>query len=131
MNWKDLFRFRGLNGWLVAVGFGWSAIWAIASLAVTSLVLRGDADAGAVAITQIGLMLSAFLGPLLSGWVTGWLAADGRGPTYGLVGGLASATLFGVALAPIGGILAVLVALVSLAGGLNGGLLSLRRPPRE
>jgi sugar phosphate permease len=129
MNWKNLFRLRGLNGWLVAVCFGWSAIWAVASLAVTSLVLR--ADAGAAAVTQIGLMLSAFVGPLLCGWVTGRVAADGRGPTYGLISGLVSAALFGLALAPIGGILGILMAAVSLAGGLNGGLLSLSRPPRQ
>jgi hypothetical protein len=129
MNWKSLFKTRGLNWWLIGVSIGWSVIWAFVSLLVAFLVLRAEPDAAGT--TQIGLMLSAFVGSLLSGWFTGWLAADGRGPTYGLVSGLVSAVLFGIALVPIVGILGLLVAVVSLAGGLNGGLLSLRRPPRK
>jgi hypothetical protein len=129
MNWKSFFKPQGLNLWLVGVSFGWSVLWVFVSLLVAFLVLRADADAAGT--TQIGLMLSAFLGSLLSGWLIGWLAADGRGPTYGLISGLVSAILFGIALVPIGGVLGLLVAVVSLAGGLNGGLLSLRRPPRR
>jgi len=129
VNWKDLFNLRGLDLWLVGVSFGWSVLWAFVSLLVAFLVLRANPDAAGTA--QTGLMLSAFLGSLLSGWLLGRRAADGRGLTYGLITGLITAVLFGIVLIPIGGMLGLLVAAVSLAGGLNGGLLSLRRPPRR
>jgi hypothetical protein len=127
MNWKQLFNLRGTNLWLIAAGVGWNAIWSFVTLFVGYRVLGLTS---AVSAVQLGLMVSAFVGPFLGGWLTGRMAADGRGPTYGVIGSLGSVGLILVTILPTG-ILGLLVAIVALAGGLNGGLLSGDRRPRS
>ena len=127
MSWKQIFDLRGTNLWLIGASLGWNAIWTFVTLFVAYRALGGSESA--VSIVQLGLMLSEFVGPFLSGWLTGRLAADGRGPTYGVVGSLSSVVLILIVLLP-SGILGLLVAVVALAGGLNGGLLSQGRRAR-
>jgi len=128
MNWRQLFNLRSTNLWLIGVGIGWNVVWTFVTLLIAFRVLsRNESMVPAI---QLMLMVSAFLGPFLSGWFTGRLAADGRGPTYGVIGSLVSVVLTLVVLVP-SGILGLLVAVVALAGGLNGGLLSQRRRPHE
>ncbi|UCC61517.1 MAG: hypothetical protein JSV36_11975 [Anaerolineae bacterium] len=127
MNWKQIFDLRGTNLWLIGASVGWNVIWTFVTLFVAYRALGGDESA--VSVVQLALMLSEFAGPFLCGWLTGRLAADGRGPTYGVVGSLSSVVLILIVLLP-SGILGFLVAVVALAGGLNGGLLSQSRRAR-
>jgi len=128
MSWKQIFDLRGTNLWLIGASIGWNVIWTFVTLLAAYRALGGLENA--VPVVQLGLMLSAFVGPFLSGWLTGRLAADGRGPTYGTIGSLGSVVLILIVLLP-SGILGLLVAVVALAGGLNGGLLSQGRRARR
>jgi hypothetical protein len=76
-------------------------------------------------------MVSMFIGAFLIGWLIGRWADDWRGPTYGLISSLGSVGLILLIILPAG-VLGVLVAIMALVGGLNGGLVSLKRraPPR-
>ena len=75
-------------------------------------------------------MIAEFTGPFLIGWVCGWLAFDDRGPTYGVIGALGSVLIILITLLA-SGLIAVLLTIVALAGGFNGGLLSLYRGRRK
>ena len=63
-------------------------------------------------------------------WVCGWLAFDDRGPTYGVIGALGSVLIILITLLA-SGLIAILLTIVALAGGFNGGLLSLYRGRRK
>ena len=128
MNWKQLFDLRGTNLWLIAAAVGCNVLWTLLTLFTGVFVLANDESA--TAIVQLGLMISEFLGPFFSGWFIGWTAADGRGPTYGVIGSLGSVGLILFMLLPTG-IIGLMVAVVALAGGLNGGLLSEGRRRRR
>jgi hypothetical protein len=121
MNWQQLFNLRGTNLWLIGANVGWNVIWALFSLFIGANILSRAEEA--VAIVQVGLMVSAFIGPFLGGWLTGKVASDGRGPTYGVIGSLGSVMLILITLLPAG-ILGLMIAAVALAGGLNGGVFS-------
>jgi sugar phosphate permease len=77
-------------------------------------------------------MGGTFVGTFLVGWFIGKWANDNRGPTYGLISSLGSVALILFIILPAGGNLGLMVAIMALAGGLNGGLASLKRrtPPR-
>jgi hypothetical protein len=128
MNWKALFNLRGINFWWLASGVGLNISWTIVVLLFAFRVLSAGIDT--VENIQLVLMVGMFLGPLLIGWLIGRWADDGRGPTYGLIGSLGSLALILFVVLPSGP-LGLLVAAVALAGGLNGGMLSQRRRPRE
>ncbi len=124
MNWKALFNLRGINFWWLASGVGLNLSWAIFVLLFVYRVLSAGIDT--VDTMQLVLMIAFFLGPLLIGWLVGRWADDGRGPTYGLIGSFGGLPLILYTILPSGP-LGLLVAVVALAGGLNGGLLSQRR----
>lgn len=128
MNLKKLLNPKGTNLWLLISNVGWNMVWAIGALIIAYVSLRNIKNA--TTMTQLVLLVSAFVGPFLGGWLCGWSAADGRGPTYGVIGSLSNTVIFLIALVPVGGILGVLVAVAALVGGLNGGLVSLRRSSR-
>jgi hypothetical protein len=119
VNWKKLFDPRGTNLWLTASGIGLNVIWTLGALTFTTLVL-GAGERSATPI-QAGLLLSAYLGPFLSGWLMARMAGDRRGPTYGAVGSLGSLLLWVVTLIPAGGLLGLMAAVLALAGGITGG----------
>jgi len=124
MNWKALFNLHGINFWWLASGVGLNLSWATVVLLFVFRVLSAGIDT--VENMQVALMVAFFLGPLLIGWLIGRWADDGRGPTYGLISSLGGLALILYAILPSGP-LGLLVAVVALAGGLNGGLLSQRR----
>lgn len=121
---KKLFNIKGLNFWVVTSGIGFNLIWSVAILVFTANRLTEDPSFASTA--QLIFIAAAFLGCMFTGWFSAWMAADGRGPTYGIITSLGAALPFGIILIP-SGITGLLVTLVALAGGLNGGLLSLRR----
>jgi hypothetical protein len=128
MNWQQLFNLRGTNLWLIGSSIGLNVIWTFFSLFVGFRILSQAEEA--VAIVQVGLMVSAFIGPFLGGWLTGKVAGDGRGPTYGVIGSLGSVMLILITLLPTG-ILGLMIAAVALAGGFNGGMFSEGRRSRH
>lgn len=129
MNLKSFFNPKGTNLWHVASSFLLNFLWTGASLVFAYYFLQKSANAGG--FLQLGVMISVFLGALIAGYLFGTLAADGRGPVYGTLGSLGSVTLSLFFFTTVGGILGIMLAVLALAGGINGGLLSLRRPPKK
>lgn len=124
MFWKSLINPTGLNYWLIASGVGLNLIFTFMTLYLTfyGLIVEPQAIEG----TQLVLMVMIFLSNLLTGWLIGWMADDNRGPSYGLISSLGSVGLIVAVVLPTG-ILGLLLAVVALAGGINGSVLSLRR----
>lgn len=129
MNLKELFNLRGLNYWLLASGIGLNGIWTFLIFLFSLQLL--ESVASNPAIIQLVMMIAIFLGAFFTGWLIGKWAGDLRGPTYGVVGSLGSVGIILFVLLPAGGVTGILTALVALAGGFNGGLLTLPRPPRQ
>jgi hypothetical protein len=69
------------------------------------------------------LMLGMFLSALMSGYIMSQVAADGKGMTYGVYGGLAGLVLSVLRIWSSSLLLAALVGLVCVLGGYNGGML--------
>ena len=123
MNWRFLFNLKGLNFWLLASGIGLNLIWTFLILMFTVGALDNDQNARPGG--QVWMMIGIFIGAFLIGWLISKMAADNRGPTYGLIGSLGSVLLLIFVLLPAGE-LGLLAAGAALAGGLNGGLFSQR-----
>jgi len=125
MNIKDIFNLKGVNYWHIGNSVGINILWTGLSLAITYYFLEKSPESAL--LIQLGLMISFFLGPLVAGLLTGRLAADGRGLTYGVIGSLGSVALALFLILPTGGLLGVMLVIIAIAGGLNGGLFSLRK----
>ena len=124
MKWRDIFNLKGINLWHIANSLGWNILWIGGSLLLTFYFL--GKSPGALLIIQLGLMTIFFIGPLTAGIIFGRLASDGRGITYGVIGSFGSIILALFIVLPGGGILGLMLAVIALAGGLNGGLMSLK-----
>ena len=127
MNFRRLIDPRDLNWWLVLAGIGCNFVLMVAvTWGAASVLRRGEAM---VEVSQVILILGAFLATFLTGFLTGWLG-QGNGATYGLICSAGNLAVVAIAVPP--SIFALLVTVVALAGGLNGGLLSERwhRRPR-
>ena len=129
MHWKSLFNLRGTNTWIVALSIAANLLWSFFVMigGFIYLLERGERDAGQAYII---LMVAMFIGPLLIGWFCGWLAFDDRGATYGVVGALGSVLITLLTLLASGWV-AILLSIVALAGGFNGGTLSRYRGRRK
>lgn len=129
MNWKKLIDPKGSNIWVLASVVGWNVLWALLTLFITYTLLSGAEQI--LTIHQTGMMFSFFFGSFAGGWIGGKVAADNRGPTYGVIGSLGSVIPVVATLVPAGGVFGILAAIVAIAGGLNGGILSVRPTPRD
>ena len=129
MNLKDIFNLRGINAWHLANTLGWNFLGTSAVLLVIFYFLEKNPTA--IVFFQIFLVIGFFLVPLTGGLLFGRLAGDNRGPTYGVIGSLVSATLSLLLVLPSGGILGVMLAISAVAGGLNGGLLSYKKAKND
>jgi hypothetical protein len=125
MNAKYLFNLTGINFWYLASAIALNLFWTLGiGLAVSVLIMQQvQSSAG---ILQLLLLAASFIGPFLIGFVIGRLAGDGRGPTYGLYGSLGSVGVLLVAALPAG-LIGLMMIVAAVAGGLNGGLASIRR----
>lgn len=125
MNWKSLFNLSGLNFWLLGSGIGLTLIWTFITLMISFNILSQNNEE-AISIVQVGMMLSILAGNFVIGYMMGRMADDNRGPSYGLISSLGSLILIILVVIPTG-VLGLMVAAMAIAGGLNGGLFSLRR----
>lgn len=124
MNWKALFNLKGINFWLLGSGIGLNLIWTFVTLMASFAFLNGASEL--IPIVQVGMMLGVLAGNFATGWLTGKMADDNRGPTYGVICSLGSLALIVFVVLP-SGIMGLLLAAMALAGGFNGGMLSIRR----
>jgi sugar phosphate permease len=99
-------------------------LWALGITVAVSIIFLKQWEAGETFV-QLALLLACFIGPFLIGWLSSALAADGRGPTYGLYGSLGSIIVLVFVALPTG-LLGLMLIVASISGGLNGGLFSLR-----
>lgn len=121
MNWRSLFDIRSANSWILALSIVANLIWSFFALLVAFYIADiGQADIGLV---QIVLLICEFIGPFMIGWYCGWVAFDDRGATYGLIGAFGSVLMILITLLASGWI-AILLSIVALAGGFNGGVLT-------
>jgi hypothetical protein len=125
MSFNRLFNIKGLNTWYLASAIGLNLLWTLLMSLVLSTIFLKQANAS-IAAFQLSIMIGSFLGPFLVGWVVGKLAADGRGPTYGVYGSLGSIVILAIVALPTG-LLGLMLMIAAFSGGLNGGLFSLRR----
>ncbi|NLE45092.1 MAG: hypothetical protein GX620_10255 [Chloroflexi bacterium] len=125
MNPKKMIDMNNLNWWLVLAGIGLNLILATAiALLSNTLALRGDDQATAV-ISQTTFMLGTFLATFFTGFITGRMSNDDNGVTYGLV--CSVSVLVVVVIAGGLSVYTLMMVLIALAGGFNGGMMSMRR----
>lgn len=124
MNMRSLLDIKAANGWILVTSVAANLVWTLFSLMIGYYFL-GDGDQD-VLFLQVAILLSTFIGPFVIGWICGWLAFDDRGPTYGVVGALGSVVIILATFLAIGGV-AILLSISALAGGFNGGTLSVYR----
>ena len=114
---------RGLKPWIMVVGL-------VLNLVLTGLFFKAVnyvviQQGGAFEGLDTALMLGIFTITILIGFGTAMLANDQRGPTYGIYGSLVSFVVITVIMYQSGS-LTLLVALMALLGGYNGGMLGER-----
>ena len=115
-----------INWWLVFASIGCNLILMAAVAFGAASMLRRSGEI--VEASQIVLLLGTFFATFLTAMLTGWIGR-GNGVTYGLFGSAGTVVVVLVAL-PFG-VLTILLIVVAVAGGLNGGLVSVRRQRRR
>ena len=121
MNFKRLMNTKGLSLWLLASAIGLNLIYQVVLLLVVNLGIVTSNEATGVDLLQVLVLLACLVGPFLIGWVITGMAGDGRGPTYGVYGSFGGAVPLAFAFLYTRSILILLMVIVTLAGGLNGG----------
>ena len=121
--WMKLFDPRGLKLWIVGVALllNFVLTWLFFRAVDYVMIQEGGAFDG----LDTALMLGVFIITILIGFGAALLARDRRGPTYGLYGSIVSFIIITIIMYQ-SGILAVLVAVMALLGGYNGGMLGER-----
>jgi uncharacterized membrane protein len=118
-----LVNLRGLKIWILILAM-------VVNLALTALLFSGvgmwlSQSGGWSDGMDIVLMLGEFLVCALIGFAVALIVRDRRGPSYAVWGAIASFVLV-IILMYQSGLLALLVALMALLGGYNGGMLGAR-----
>jgi len=112
---------KGLGMWLLASAIGLNFIYQIVLLFVTGGLGASSAMAGAD-ILQVFVLLASLVGPFVIAWIITGMAGDGRGPTYGVYGAFGEAVPLVFAFLYTRSIFIILMIVIVLAGGLNGGI---------
>ncbi len=128
MNLRRIFDLQGLNWWYVIGGMGMNFILSIVLAMLRIRFLNFEQEQTQAMVEQTVLMLGTFVITLLTGWLVGKMAGE-KGPTYGIVCSAGSLMVivpsFGISL------ITLMLVVISLAGGLNGGLMSARSRKRH
>lgn len=130
MNLNQLMRLKDINYWFLASAIALNVFWSLMLTVVFSLLFLRGVQGGETLI-QVLMIAVSFLGSFLVGWIVGLLAADGRGPIYGIYGSFGSIAVLSVVAVPAAGLLGLMMIVVALAGGFNGGMLSIRGRRRD
>ncbi|MDY6873878.1 MAG: hypothetical protein SVR81_07940 [Chloroflexota bacterium] len=114
---------RGLKVWVLILAI-------LVNLGLTALLFSGvgfwmSQSGGWAEGMDITLMLGEFLVSALIGFAVTFIVHDRRGPSYAVWGAIASFVLV-VILMYQSGLLALLVGLMALLGGYNGGMFGAR-----
>jgi hypothetical protein len=128
MNLRDLIDLRNLNIWLAVSALGCGVIaMVVVAIGVPALVGGREVIVG---IGQFLLLLLTFGAMFLVAMLTGRIARE-NAVTYGLICS-AGAVIVIIAAMPFG-IVTLLLVLIAIAGGLNGGMVMERqnRRPRR
>lgn len=121
---RNLFHFKGINYMLLVVALGLNFLWAFFLVMVGFVMISQNQLKGE--FIQVAMLIASFLGPFGIGWLVAKIAADLRGPSYGLVGSFGGLVPIVLVLIPAG-IFGFLIALTTVLGGLNGGIFAMRR----
>lgn len=116
----EIFNPKGTKYAFLGLGILLAVIWVVAWFALVDYLLLYYS--GLMSGVDTTLMLGVFMGIVGVAFFISTLAKDRRGLTYGVYAGLAGMVAAGLLLRQ-SGLLAVLVAGVSLFGGYNGGTL--------
>lgn len=124
MSARWLFNLKGINLWYLASAIALNLFWTLGAGLVISAQFaeQSQSDPGNF---QLILLIVSFIGPFLIGFLIGRMAADGRGPTYGLFGSFGSVGVLLAAALP-SGVVGLMMIVAAIAGGLNGGMTSVR-----
>ena len=125
---NQLFKLKGMNPWILGMAVGANFILSVVILVASFLVVPNASQYKD--LLQLVTMVFYFIGPFLIGWFAGRMAADLRGASYGLLGAIGGAIPV-IPLVVSGGIYGLMLILVALAGGFNGGVLSMRNRVRR
>lgn len=123
MDFNKLLDLKGINFLFLAAAMFLNLFWSFGAASLVAYL--AGAQQAPVDLIQAGIVLLTFLGPFLIGWMIGRMSNDGRGPTYGVYGSVGSVLILVFTALP-SGILGMILIVVALAGGLNGGLMALR-----
>ena len=121
MGQRNYLKFRGVNFWSMGSSLGLNLFWSILVL-VVAYVLRTRVTNSLNAWGEAAMIFAFFIGPFLIALLTGNMAGDGRGPTYGFYGSLLGVIPVALVMLPTG-LFGVFCAAAVLAGVFNGGLL--------
>jgi hypothetical protein len=121
MDFKRLMNTKGLGMWLLASAIGLNLIYQIILLFVTGGIGATSAATGAD-VMQVIVLLASFVGPFLIALIITAMAGDGRGPTYGVYGAFGAGVPLVFAFGYSRSIFILLMVVIVLAGGLNGGI---------
>ena len=123
MNFNRLMNTKGISFWLLASAIGLNLVFQVVLLLVINLNIGSTSQATGADLLQVIVLLACLIGPFLIGWIITGMAGYGRGPTYGVYGSLGAAVPLLFAFLYTRAIIILLMVVVALAGGLNGGIL--------
>ena len=122
MDFKRLMNTKGLSLWLLASAIGLNLIFQVTMLIVINLSIGGITQATGADYLQVVVLLTSLFGPFVIAWIITGMAGDGRGPTYGIYGSFGAVIPLLFLFFYNQAILLVLMVVIALAGGLNGGI---------
>jgi hypothetical protein len=122
MDFKRLMNTKGLGMWLLASAIGLNLIYQVGLLFVINVGIQATGTTSGGDMLQVIVLLACLFGPFVIAWIISGMAGDGRGPTYGVYGSFGAAIPLLFALLYTRTILVLLMVVIVLAGGLNGGI---------
>jgi len=125
MGFKQLFNLNGINFWYLASAIALNLFWTLGTGLIVTYAFMEQVQENPGTF-QVILLAASFIGPFLIAWLIGRMAGDYRGPTYGFFGSLGSAGVLLVVALP-SGVTGLMLIVAAIAGGLNGGMYSMRR----
>ena len=125
MNLRRLVNFDNLNWWLVVSGIGCNIILTSGVALLTNALSVQNETSTQGAVGTLIMMLGTFLSTLFTGFICGRMAQE-NSTSYGVICCIGVVVILVITIPP--SIFTVMMLFIALAGGLNGGMLSVRHP---